>query len=87
MKRVTLFLVASIICSAAYCQDRYVYNGAGKLNYVVSDTLKQLIIGDVVVESTKTMVGSHVQYCTSKTYIITNGEFKHLITKHQPYIF
>lgn len=89
MKKLFVLTVGIILCQFAFGQDRFIYNSGGKLNYIVSDTLKnqQQLLGDLFVESEKTEIGSHVQYITAKTFVIKDGEMKHIGTIYEPCVF
>lgn len=89
MKKIYVIVMILLICQFAVGQDKYVYNSIGKLNYVISDTLKheQQIIGDVFVESVKTSTGAYAGYYTNKSYIIADDTFRHVRTTHEPYVF
>lgn len=89
MKKIYAIVIAVLICQSVFGQDKYVYNSVGKLNYVVSDTLKheQNLIGDVFVESAKTRSGAHAGYYTRKSFIVNDNEFKLVRTTYEPYVF
>lgn len=89
MKKGYVIAMTLLVCQFAIGQDKYVYNSIGKLNYVISDTLKhkQQIIGDVFVESVKTSTGTYAGYYTNKSYVVTGNTFRYVRTTHEPYVF
>ena len=88
MRRLLLIAAIVFLCQSAFGQNKFVYNGKGDLNYIVSDTLRsKLPIGDYFNESLHTSVGSYVGYKTTKSFINIGDDWRHVATNCEPYVF